>query len=406
MPKRDSKKRPKHLHPSDIRSAAKLATQATTGVVDIAEGVHRSVLDTLGIPGPPCGEKTGGFTGLVYQSVRSVTKLVGSSLDKVLSRLEPLLKSVAQTPVGSPEREAFLAALNGVMGDRLALQDNPLAINLTLRYQGQDLDWAALPTAFNGNSKVLLMAHGLCMNDLQWGRQHEKALTSSLDYTPIYARYNSGLHISQNGRLLSARLEQLIAHWPSPLEDLTVIAHSMGGLVIRAAFHYGKLDDLHWPELLKSIVFLGSPHHGSPLERTGNWADTILDSNPYSAPFSKLGKIRSSGITDLRHGYILEDDWHDRDRFGDKGDNRVPVPLPAEVACYAVAAAIGPKRGTLTDRVVGDGLVPIRSALGQHDDARRNLEFTDARVLHGMNHMALLSDPGVTQQIERWLTPK
>ena len=33
-----------------------------------------------------------------------------------------------------------------------------------------------------------------------------------------------------------------------------------------------------------------------------DWIDTILEISPYSAPFSRLGKIRSRGITDLRYG--------------------------------------------------------------------------------------------------------
>lgn len=197
-----------------------------------------------------------------------------------------------------------------------------------------------------------------------------------------------------------------MTHWSSPLKEITVIAHSMGGLLTRAAFHYAKQDALRWPGCLKNIVFLGTPHHGSPLERAGNWVDLVLGSTPYTAPFSKLGKVRSAGITDLRYGHVLDEDWQGRDRFDCKTDNRAPVPLPSEVACYAVAATIALKRGILADRLVGDGLVPLRSALGQHDDERRNLEFADGsqRIVRGLNHMELRSSPEVTHQIKRWLT--
>jgi hypothetical protein len=52
-----------------------------------------------------------------------------------------------------------------------------------------------------------VLLHGLCMNDLQWrraGHDHGRALARDLDYTPVYLRYNSGLHISTNGRRFSA----------------------------------------------------------------------------------------------------------------------------------------------------------------------------------------------------------
>jgi pimeloyl-ACP methyl ester carboxylesterase len=156
-----------------------------------------------------------------------------------------------------------LAALNGVMGDRLLANNNPFAIPMTLRYQGEVLNWQALPAMPEASGKVLLLIHGLCMNDLQWRTEHQgrvvdhgAALASTLGYTPVYLRYNSGLHTSQNGRELSALLQELAKHWPLPIEEITVVAHSMGGLLIRSAVHYARQDSLHWPQHLKSIVFL------------------------------------------------------------------------------------------------------------------------------------------------------
>jgi pimeloyl-ACP methyl ester carboxylesterase len=213
------------------------------------------------------------------------------------------------------------------------------------------------------------------------------------------------LHTSQNGRELSARLEQMVTQWSTPIEELTVVAHSMGGLLIRSAFHYAKQEALRWPGHLKNIVFLGTPHHGAPLEQAGNWVDVILSSTPYTAPFARLGRLRSAGITDLRYGHVLDEDWHGHDRFHRKPDNRQVVPLPEGVACYTVAATRAAKRGALANRLIGDGLVPLNSALGQHDDARRNLMFASQRIDYRMNHTELLSSPEVTRQIVQWLTP-
>ena len=63
----------------------------------------------------------------------------------------------------------MLAALNGVLGDYLAASDNPLTIPMQLRRNGEalELETHALATAFpQPSGKILLLAHGLCLNDL------------------------------------------------------------------------------------------------------------------------------------------------------------------------------------------------------------------------------------------------
>jgi pimeloyl-ACP methyl ester carboxylesterase len=415
MAKPPSKNPLKHLQPSDLRGIAQLATEATAGVTRIAEGVHQSVWRTLGAPSGAAPDQTRGLTGLVYQSVQGVTQLVGKGVDVALAGIQSLLsKDNPERPV-SPEREAVVAALNGVLGDRLEASSNPLAITMTLRHQGRALDWQAMPPRTEVTGKVLLLIHGLCMNDLQWqvpadkaGSDHGAVLAATLGYTPVYVRYNTGRHTSQNGHELAAQLEQLAEHWPVPLEEITVIGHSMGGLVTRSAVHAAREAAMRWPTQLKNIVFLGTPHHGAPLERAGNWVDVILGSTPYTAPFAKLGQLRSAGITDLRYGHVLDADWQGHDRFQRKPDSRQHLPLPEGIACFTLAATTAPQRGSLADRLIGDGLVPLHSALGQHDDPLRTLVFAkpNQSIAYRMNHLALLNHPTVTQQLLKWLTPE
>ena len=405
----------KHLRSTDLRAIAQLATQATAGVARIAEGVHQSVWGSMGVPGGKAPGTTRGLTGLIYQSVQGVTQWVGKGLDAALVGLQPLLERVEAEAPETPEREAVLAALNGVMGDRLLESQNPLATPMTLRYRGQALDIEnslAMPQA---TGKVLFLIHGLCMNDLQWQSgsrdqivDHGAALASELGYTPVYLRYNTGLHVSQNGEELSLKLEQLLDRWPQPVQELTVVAHSMGGLLTRSAFIHARQAALRWPDRLKNIVFLGTPHHGAPLERAGNWVDVLLGSTPYSRPFARLAQLRSPGITDLRYGHLLDADWQGRERFQRQPDRRLPVPLPEGVTCYVIAATLAAKRSLLADRLTGDGLVPLRSALGQHDDPARSLAFAVNRqsILYRTNHMGLLSSPAVTRQLLQWLSSR
>ena len=419
MAKPASKTPLQHLRATDLRGITQLATQATQGVTRMAEGVHQSVWGTLGV-GKMASGQTGGITGLVYDSVRGVTQLVAKGLDSTLAKLEPYLQPSADAKPSTPEREAVLAALNGVLGDHLAASGNPLATQMSLRFAGQALDWQAMPAKARVTGKVLVIVHGLCMNDQQWAAQraatpsdpstvvdHGQALANALGYTPVYVRYNTGVHTSANGHALSQQLEELTARWPKAITEISVLVHSMGGLVTRSAVHSAQQSQAGWLKHLKNIVFLGTPHHGAPLERAGNWVDIILGSTPYSKPFAKLGQLRSSGITDLRYGHVVDQDWQGQDRFRRKPDSRTPVPLPEGVACYTVAATIAAQRSALAERLVGDGLVPLASALGQHAEAARSLQFAKAsqRIVYRTNHMQLLSSPEVTEQLVKWLSP-
>ena len=377
---------------ADLRGAVRLATDATAGLAGLVEAMHERIARLPGGKPPAQAGRTTGITGLVYKTVRGVTRVAGGGIDALLGLLAPVLG----TGKGGPEREAIVAALNGVLGDYLVTTGNPLATPMSLRVAG--------PVT----GRVVILAHGLCMNDLQWqrsGHDHGAALHRDLGYTPVYLRYNTGQHISVNARALAAQLQGLLATWPVPVQRLVLLGHSMGGLVSRGAVHYATQAGLSWPGQLSDMVFLGSPHHGAPLERAGNWVDIVLGATPYAAPFARLGKVRSAGITDLRHGNLLDEDWLGRDRFARTADRRQHVPLPAGVRCFTAAATAGGKAGDVKDRLLGDGLVPLASALGRHADAARTLAFAKSRqkTFTGVNHLELLNDAAVYQQLRRWL---
>lgn len=404
----------RHLRPSDLRAAAQLASQAAQGMINITEGVHQSVRRRLGLSSGASDEQASGLTGQIYQGIRGVAHIVGHGLDGALAKLLPLVDDPATHPEASPAREAVLAALNGVLGDRLQSFGNPLAQPMQLRYHGETLllEAGALKAQLGEQASphLLLLAHGLCMNDTQWrrsGHDHGETLAQALGCTPVYLRYNSGLHTSTNGRELAALLEQLAAAWPLPLERISIVGHSMGGLVARSAVQVAREAGQRWPGLLRELVFLGTPHHGAPLERAGHGVDLLLASSPHTVPFARLGKIRSAGITDLRHGHVQDADWRGRDRFESPDDHRVPLPLPEGVACFAVAGTLAGQRGLLADRLMGDGLVLLHSALGQHDQPARRLVFAKGcqRIIYRTSHLDLLSSPVVAQQLLHWLAP-
>lgn len=396
-----------HFHPSDLRGLGRLAIDATLGVTDLVEALHHNIASVSPPLGKPPPGRTKGITGFVYGAVRGVTGLVGSGIDAVLARLAPALAE--KRP--SAERDAVLAALNGVLGDYLADTGNPLAIPMRFRRGAVpvELERAALAVAIpDATSRIAVLLHGLCMNDRQWKRQghdHGAVLAREAGFTPMYLHYNSGLHISSNGRKFAEILERLVREWPVPVKELVIVGHSMGGLVARSACHYATKAGLAWPSRLAAIFFLGTPHHGAPLERGGNWVDLLLDASPYTAPFARLGRIRSAGITDLRHGAILDEDWGGHDRFAQRPAPKHGLPLPRDVRCYTLAATRSTRAGSIGDRLVSDGLVPVASALGCHEEKGRDLGIPESRQWVGvrMNHLDLLSSAAAGEQIRRWL---
>jgi pimeloyl-ACP methyl ester carboxylesterase len=366
-------------------------------VTDVVEAMHAAIArPDLGIRSA-APDRTTGIARLVYRSVRGITGLTGNAIDTLLAREDVAYERT------STQREAIIAALNGVLGDHLAATGNPLAIPMRLHHAGKPLTLhkealaEAIPEA---GPKLLVLVHGLCMNDLQWtrdGHDHGAMLAEALGDTPLYLHYNTGQSISDNGRCFAALLETLRTQWPTPVDSITIIGHSMGGLLARSACHHAAALDHAWIESLRDLVCMGSPHHGAPLERGGNWIDLVLGATPFAAPLARIGKLRSTGITDLRHGQALSTRRSHR-----------ALALPQGVRCYAMAATTGRRRGDLKDRWIGDGLVPVASALGHHPDPDRAIGFAKTRqwIGYGMNHLDLLSHPDAADRLLRWLTPR
>lgn len=392
-------------HVDDLRGASRLAIAATRGVTGLVEAMHTAIASRPASLGGPFAAPVELTSRLVYRSIQGVMQLVGNTLDVALAQLAPLLAP----GVPGVEREAVLAALNGMLGDYLSETHNPLAIEMQLRHGGEPLELTpavmrdALPQA---TGKLLVLVHGLCLTERRWrrhGHDHGAALAHDLGYTPIYVRYNTGLHISTNGRLLATQLEQLAGAWPVPLDEIVLLGHSMGGLVARGACRAGEVAGHTWRTQLRSLITLGSPHHGAPLERGVHGIDQLLGISSYSAPFRRLGRIRSAGITDLRYGNVLDEHWQSRDRFAHPDEQRRPLPLPAGINCYAVAATLAITAAT-TPR--GDGLVSVDSALGRHASDAMTLRFpaSHCAIVPGTSHFDLLSSNAVYARLRSWLS--
>ncbi|RYF35885.1 MAG: alpha/beta hydrolase, partial [Comamonadaceae bacterium] len=317
----------------------------------------------------------------------------------------------------SAPREAMLAAVNAVLGDHLVETANPLAITMRLRQDGETLPLSrdALAARFpQAGGKLLVLVHGLGMNDLQWSsagpdglHDHGHMLAREAGYTVIRVHYNSGLHTAVNGAQLASLLEMLCLAWPRPVEQLTLLTHGAGGLVARSACQQGALGLQTWRGSLKKMVFLGTPHQGVSADLLDGRIHQLLRAGLVTWPLAQLGNVRSAGMQALQRGEILAPAASDL-------VGAVPaVPLPLDVACFNVAAATGPRpldeeasaQLQMGSGLLGDGLVPLASALGTHPDPARELTFSPERqqVVWQTHHQALLHSPDVAAALRRWL---
>ena len=366
--------------------------------------MHKQIAHPPLLPSTEIQKLITGITGITYKIIRWNTKLFGSTISSLLELLPSIVNKIKE----SDKKEVILSILNGVIGDYLEEKNNPLQLGMEFRSQSKSvqLNAKSLKENFPNNSgKIILMIHGSCMSSLQWTRNnhnHGEILANDLNKTLLYLNYNSGRHISTNGKNLNKLLKTLSKNWPVPIKEIAIIAHSMGGLVTRSTLHYAKKQNQNWAKSLKKVVFLGTPHHGSPIEKIGNYLDLVLATVPYANPFAKLGKIRSAGVTDLRYGNIIDKDWKNKNRFELKSDDRQTIQLPKEIEFYAIAGVLSNKLNNL----LGDSLVDLKSALGKHKNPDKDLNFLkeNTLILFENNHLDLLSNPQITDKLKVWLS--
>jgi len=311
--------------------------------------------------------------------------------------------------------EAAIGVLNGAIGDYLARRGNGLATTMQFARAGKLLD----PTteAFareipSPSPRVVISIHGLMSTESVWelddGTTYGSRLEASHGATALDVRFNSGLHISENGEALDRLLGDLVRVYPREIERIDLIGHSMGGLVIRSATHAASASPSAWLEKTKRAYYVGSPHLGAPLERFGNvltWALKRIGKmarEPVTELVADIIALRSSGVKDLRYGNLRAEDWTGVDADALLQNSRHPVPLLPGIRHHLVAATL------IDDPIVamlfGDALVPVHSASGRSKPEDRSAPFTDAhvRILPGMHHLQIAHDQAVYELIEAW----
>jgi hypothetical protein len=409
----------------EVRAAAALAGRgvaaATTMIRDVHVAIARRAFGASGEPARPAHLLHDVISKSVYAAVgggaRVAAGATGLAVAARVSAAGPAYRPLSERPRGN----VALGALNGAWGDWLERTSSPLALRMTLRHTGVDvpLTRAGLAAAYGDadTGDVAVWLHGLCETDASWrlgaldhyGDRHSthgSRLQAEHGLTSTYVRYNTGLHISANGRSLDALLTEVVDAWPGPIQRLTLIGHSMGGLVIRAAAAVGCELDSPWVPLVRRVVYLGSPHLGAPLEVGVARAARAMRRLPETKPIADALASRSVGIKDLRYGDVLEADWAalaDLDEHRPEPGSCAPLLDGAEH--YFVGATIGARHDTPVARVLGDALVPFASASGTGPSRTLGLDVDRGRHLGGLHHFDLLNHPRVYDVLRSWLLP-
>lgn len=406
------------MKPEEMRAAGRLATRTLADTISNVEQIHRASatrLFTLAAKVTlPIRIVHDGIAGGVYTVIRGACLAAGLAASELAG-----VAAGSTFPVGStPRSNLALAFLNATLGHELADEESPLAIQMAVRRARADvapqrdtID-AAFPKA---TPKLAIFVHGLGETEESWRLHADRhgggieatygsRLAEDFGYTPVYLRYNTGLHISENGHLLAVLLEKVVAAWPVPVTEMLMVGHSMGGLVARSACHQATERCDAWVSALRHVFYLGTPHLGAGLEQWVNQLTAVLGRLDVSRPLASVLNRRSAGIKDLGAGYLLEDDW----RWADHGSKRPirDVPLIPSAKHYAVSATITAGYRNPLGRVIGDLLVQPASARGRSRDGR-HIPFPAEHKRHfeGLHHFRLLNHPPVYEAMREWLDP-
>ena len=309
------------------------------------------------------------------------------------------------------------AVLNGVIGDYLVQQNNPLAINMGFYHKGvllssfEPLSKKEMTADSMGlSNKIVVLLHGLTNLETIWdietadesGSELESVanygfhLQKDFGYTPFFLRYNTGLSIEENGRQFAQLMNKLVSAYPKPIDEVVFVGFSMGGLLMRYAQNEASESESPWLNKLSHCFYLGTPHEGSYFEKFGHLASSVVRSIPkdYISHWADWIDVRSEGIQDLKHGLT-----HLRNAETDEEENYGPCgSFHKEALHYFISGSLSEESNSLLNKVFGDALVTHGSA--NPDSAPENSKFAH---FEGIPHIPLAHTERVYQQMKQWI---
>ncbi len=326
--------------------------------------------------------------------------------DEIFSFSDKIKESIQKK---AQETGHIAAILNGLNGDILEENNDPLAIKMHFRYRNKDISVDKLVDYYDFNQfdgRVCILIHGLMGDEYMWKKikaNDENKIGDWLEKNEnqhvLYLRYNTGLHISENGRALSNLFEEFMNQYGNKIKQLVLIGHSMGGLLIRSAGYYADIQRQNWLERLKTIFLIGVPNKGSYLAQIGFFVGHIFRKIDISHDdyIAKFMDVRSNGIKDLSFAYLTDDDWLNKNS-GDLENYTVSKVRPISGVKYYLIGGILGKKNNILSSYFGDGLVGSTSALTNELNTI-NLKNIESKIFEKENHLSLLESKPVAEYI-------
>lgn len=369
--------------------------ETTTSIEAVHRQIARRSFGATGRPATPVRVLHDAISAGVYASVRAGLTVAARGGALAAAATEQRWSTPERTRLGAQVR----GAINGAWGDHLERAGSGVVVPMAIRLGGHDvpLERDALAAAFpDARGRVVVLVHGLCETEHAWkpdgDASYGRRLERDLPVSAVTLRYNTGLPVRENGGRLDALLDALLDAWPVRVDELVLVGHSMGGLVIRSACHQAADAQRPWLARVGHAVYLGSPHGGSAVEKGARLAVDALRRVPELRPVAAAIDSRSAGVQDM---------W-----FGEFHDEHVP--LAPVIRHHAVAATLGATPGAPLSVLFGDLLVRHDSAMGRGARGREDLVFADGDVLHvpGAHHFHLLAHDVVYERLRAWLEPR
>lgn len=399
----------------EVRALARLTfdelARGVAGIGQIHSAIATRVFTRVGTQSAVARMAHDAISASVYAGIGGCTSAVGRGAARTLAtRARSVEDPLSARPLGG----GLVGVIDGLIGDELERQRSVLQEPMAVRVRGQVVpcEPEGVVRAFpDATRRLVVFVHGLMGTEFPWwwysaqngGGTYGSRLKRDLGLTPVYIRYNTGRHISENGASLADLLERLVATWPVAVDEVALVGHSMGGLVVRSACYHASERGDDWAQRVRHVISLGSPHMGAPLAQAVHYASAGLAALPETRPFAGLLRRRSSGIRDLRQGSLVDSDWADcdPDALAVVACKEVPL-LQGATHCF-VSATIMKRETHPISRLIGDVLVLAPSASGRSRSRRIPFEAEYGMHLGPAHHLALLNHPVVYDRLRQWL---
>ncbi|OMI16766.1 hypothetical protein BUQ74_13895 [Leptospira weilii serovar Heyan] len=303
--------------------------------------------------------------------------------------------------------------VSSIIGESFAGLVTTSHIQASFRLEGKDaetqeilMDWqkSKLP-------RLILCIPGLFCDEGLWNAKGEVPLSDTMKecgYYPIYLRFNPGIHLSTNAKLMLNLVETLLNSPELKGNTLDVISYSQGGLIFRSALYQAKQKNWPFSDRIRHALVINSPDGGSYIEKIGFWLGLGAESLPI-LPVNILGFIgnqRSDAIKDLSHGIIREEDWVQNNQIK-RYINDLYFKELDEVNATQIYSLVT-KEESKWSSWIGDGIVEKPSLTLLSDKVYRKKSDPESRVncLLETSHYQVITHPETHKILRRVLTDR